>query len=57
MIRGVGSDPDTPNIPTFMNHSSMHHCGGYCMFMGDIANVEIDNNVFFWGKKFLVYVE
>jgi hypothetical protein len=40
-----------------MTGSSMSHCGGYCMFIGNVANLEINNNVFFWAKKFLVYVE
>lgn len=27
------------------------------MFIDDVENLEINNNVFFWARKFLVYVE
>ena len=57
-IEKIGSDPDTPNEEvTSITSSAIHGCGGFCMFMDKFTNVTITDNVFFWARKFLVYVE
>lgn len=57
-IEKIGSDSDTPNEePTEITSSAIHNCGGFCMFMDKFTNVTITDNVFFWARKFLVYVE
>ena len=38
------------------NLSAIHDCGGFCTFMKQVSNVNINNNVYFWARKFLVYV-
>ena len=57
-IEDVGSDSNFPNeIITEIMSSSIHGCYGFCMFIDDIANVSITNNIFHDGRKFTVYVE
>lgn len=42
---------------TEIENSAIHGCIGFCTFIKKVSNVSINNNLFFYARKFLVYVE
>ena len=57
-IHNVGSNPSAPpSEKTEIENSAIHGCIGFCAFIKQVSNVHINNNVFFYARKFLVYVE
>ena len=56
-IENTGEDTNASIPLTEVQGSSFHNCGGFCIFIDDISNATINNNVLFWARKFIVYVE
>lgn len=52
-IKGNASN----SILSEVENSAIHGCGAFCAFIKQVSNVSINNNVFFYARKFLVYVE
>ena len=40
-----------------MEGSSIHNCRGFGTYIKQSENIKINNNVFYWARKFLVYAE
>ncbi len=53
----LGNFENNWNKPSLITRSSFHNSNGMAMWVANTTNIKIDNNVFYYAKKFLLYAE
>jgi hypothetical protein len=53
----LGNFENNSNKPNLITRSSFHNSNGMAMWVANTTNIKIDNNVFHFARKFLLYAE